>query len=418
MSAFKLVVTMSASGDAVLSEHPGDKGLLTVGRSAGNDIVLPDPEKRVSSRHARVERVGHAWNLQDLGSTNGTFLNDRKLEPNVPAALQNGDRIGVGLYQLRVSFEQAPLEDQTLVVVDPARLLSQLVDELPVLYARLAAENPEARKESLRRTIRSAASSAGPEQARSIVNQLRSRFLSKGAAEPGGTTMIRRRDQEVQQREASHQAGAKAMAELAQKFAGDGGLQTAAQVETFAGMLGSLVELTMEWLSKSLKGRREFEVQFSADLSMIFSKEKNPLKGGGGPQELAKYLLDWRNTKDPKTVRKALDDAFKDLTMHQLGLLAGVQESLSAVLARIDPKVVEREAKEKGGGGMFASAEKRAWKHYADVFVEIFSENSKLFNELIYPNVRKGYLTLHSEEGQPGIVEKLPSTKGGGPVTL
>jgi len=113
---------------------------------------------------------------------------------------------------------------------------------------------------------------------------------------------------------------------------------------------------------------------------------------------MGRYLLDWRLARDPKAIRDSLDNAFKDLTMHQLGLLAGVQESLSAVLKRLDPKSVEQEAKEKGGAGLFASMEKRAWKRYSDVFHEIFAENSKLFNELIYPNVRKGYLALHDNQ--------------------
>ena len=120
--------------------------------------------------------------------------------------------------------------------------------------------------------------------------------------------------------------------------------------------------------------------------------------------------------------------------MHQLGLLAGVQESLSAVLKRLDPKSVEQEAKEKGGGGFLASMEKRAWKRYSDVFHEIFAENSKLFNELIYPNVRKGYLALHDNEEKekaagikkgdtstrppmapsPSLTRKEPGEKAGG----
>ncbi|HEV3027650.1 MAG TPA: type VI secretion system-associated FHA domain protein, partial [Planctomycetota bacterium] len=114
---------------------------------------------------------------------------------------------------------------------------------------------------------------------------------------------------------------------------------------------------------------------------------------------------------DPKSIRDALDNAFKDLTMHQLGLLAGVQEALSAVLKRLDPKVVEQEGKDMGKGGFLASAEKRAWKRYSEVFHEIFAENSKLFNELIYPNVRKGYLALHDNEAKQSAEKKGDSTK-------
>jgi hypothetical protein len=113
-------------------------------------------------------------------------------------------------------------------------------------------------------------------------------------------------------------------------------------------------------------------------------------------------------------IRDALDNAFKDLTMHQLGLLAGVQESLSAVLKRLDPKVVEQEGKDMGKGGFLASSEKRAWKRYSEVFHEIFAENSKMFNELIYPNVRKGYLALHDNDAKASSAKKDETTKKGG----
>jgi predicted component of type VI protein secretion system len=248
---------------------------------------------------------------------------------------------------------------------------------------------------------------------------------------------MRRKDlQELQQqkKEDPAQAALRVLNDLSTQFVGEEKIETPEQAELFVKMVASVLELTFDWISKSLRGRREFEDQFSADLSMIFSKEKNPLKGGGGPADMGRYLLDWRLARDPKAIRDSLDNAFKDLTMHQLGLLAGVQESLSAVLKRLDPKAVEQEAKEKGGGGFLASMEKRAWKRYSDVFHEIFAENSKLFNELIYPNVRKGYLALHDNEEKekaagikkgdtsarpispaPSMTQKDPgSTKSGG----
>jgi len=298
------------------------------------------------------------------------------------------------------------------VVVDPARQLSHLTDELPILYARCAESPPEQRRKMMRGMIQGVLSSSGPESARSILTQLKSRFqTSERAVVPDRTTTIRKKDLkelEAQQQEGVAQVALRVLNDLSTQFVGEEKLETPEQGELFAKMVASVLELTFDWISKSLRGRREFEDQFSADLSMIFAKEKNPLKGGGGPADMGRYLLDWRLARDPKAIRDSLDNAFKDLTMHQLGLLAGVQESLSAVLKRLDPKSVEQEAKEKGGGGMFASMEKRAWKRYSDVFHEIFAENSKLFNELIYPNVRKGYLALHDnqEKEKAGVLKK------------
>jgi len=395
MGSFKLVVTMAGGDQKALAEHLCDKERTAIGRAAVNDIVLPDVEKRISGRHARIDRAGGSYRVVDLGSTNGTFLNDRKLEPQNAVEIKDGDRISIGNYLLKFLLPEVTTE-QTVVLVDPSRLTAQLADELPVLYARNAGRTSEERRKILKEAVRSAVKSAGPEAARAVLSQLQARFKPGESAPAAGDrgTLVRQRDAEIQRREELFQAGAKAFGEMSQHFVGEGQFETAAQVELFAKLLEQALDVTLEWVSRSLKGRKEFESQFSADLTMVFAHEKNPVKAAATPQDLGKFLLDWRGSRPPKGLRDALEGAFKDLTMHQLGLLAGVQEALGAVLHRLDPKAVEAEARK--GGGVFTSVEKRAWKRYSEVFQEIFAENSKLFNELIYPNVRKGYLGSHS----------------------
>ena len=415
MASFKLVVTLAGSEQKPLAEHVCAREQIAIGRAAGNDVVLPDVEKRISGRHARIDRAGGTCRIADLGSTNGTFLNDRKLEPNNPVEIKNGDRIAIGTYLLKFLQEEEAVE-RTVVLVDPSRLTTQLAEELPVLYARNAGRPPEERLKILREAIRSALRPAGPEASRAVLSQLQARFRPGEAAlsrDPG--TLRRQKDAELQRREELYQAGFKAFSEMSRHFVGEGQFETAAQVELFARLLGQALDVTVEWISRSLKGRKEFESQFSADLTMVFSHEKNPVKAAAGPQELAKFLVDWRSPRPPQGVKDCLESACKDLTMHQLGLLAGVQEALGAVLQRLDPKAVETEAREKGGG-VFASLEKRAWKRYSEVFSEIFAENSKLFNEMIYPNVRKGYLSSHSDSGPktplPGSNERTMKKEG------
>lgn len=66
--------------------------IMRIGRDTNNDIVLEDTE--VSRRHARLEARGASWVLMDVGSTNGTFLNDRELDGYV--RLRRGDRLKIG----------------------------------------------------------------------------------------------------------------------------------------------------------------------------------------------------------------------------------------------------------------------------------------------------------------------------------
>ncbi|WP_051273138.1 FHA domain-containing protein [Desulfotruncus alcoholivorax] len=90
-------------------EHaPGDSGLAgsvlplgaetRMGRNPKSEIVLS--EKVISNNHARIYfDQGQYW-LEDLGSTNGTFLNGLPLSE--PAVLANGDRIKIGDYIFRL----------------------------------------------------------------------------------------------------------------------------------------------------------------------------------------------------------------------------------------------------------------------------------------------------------------------------
>jgi pSer/pThr/pTyr-binding forkhead associated (FHA) protein len=65
---------------------------LTVGRAAGCHIALDD--RFVSQLHARMFRRDDQCFIEDLGSTNGTFLNDDKVTS--PALLTKGDHVRIG----------------------------------------------------------------------------------------------------------------------------------------------------------------------------------------------------------------------------------------------------------------------------------------------------------------------------------
>ncbi len=80
----------------------------TIGRSADNDWVLPDPMRYVSAHHARVQfREGHFY-LQDV-STNGVYVND-DMEPLAKRGsngyrLMNGDVLRIGEYHIVAALE-------------------------------------------------------------------------------------------------------------------------------------------------------------------------------------------------------------------------------------------------------------------------------------------------------------------------
>jgi pSer/pThr/pTyr-binding forkhead associated (FHA) protein len=85
-----LLVVESAPGHQAGSRYDVSDG-ATLGRG-DVEIVLEDPF--ASSRHARIERTGGAVVLEDLGSTNGTYLNEELLSG--PQPLHPGDRVRIG----------------------------------------------------------------------------------------------------------------------------------------------------------------------------------------------------------------------------------------------------------------------------------------------------------------------------------
>ncbi|HSC04260.1 MAG TPA: DUF3662 and FHA domain-containing protein [Solirubrobacteraceae bacterium] len=73
----------------------------TIGRGRASDIVLEDPN--VSRQHAEIRPRGGSWVITDLGSTNGSQLNGRRLEGS--EVLRSGDEIELGASMMTFSLE-------------------------------------------------------------------------------------------------------------------------------------------------------------------------------------------------------------------------------------------------------------------------------------------------------------------------
>src|SRR5271155_4611511 len=80
-------------------EYSLNKPTIAIGSHPSNDVVLDDTT--VSRRHATITRKAGSYELADLGSTNGTFVNGRRLVN--PIALKPGDEIKFGA--VRVAFD-------------------------------------------------------------------------------------------------------------------------------------------------------------------------------------------------------------------------------------------------------------------------------------------------------------------------
>jgi hypothetical protein len=107
-SQFQLIMRSGPTPGAAFTLE-GDQ--LTIGRDSTNEIVINDAE--VSRRHARLTFQGGKYVLEDLGSTNGTFVNGQRLAG--PRVLKPGEVVSFG-EQIVLVFEVTNIDPGATMV--------------------------------------------------------------------------------------------------------------------------------------------------------------------------------------------------------------------------------------------------------------------------------------------------------------
>ena len=122
---------------AFLREIKLDKPSFTIGRKPDNDIALDNAA--VSGHHCKMYESGGTWYVEDLNSTNGTFVNGKK---TLKAGLKNGDTINLVKFSLLYADETAAAAAATAEQPLPPQRQKTPLGALEVL------ENPaDARKD-------------------------------------------------------------------------------------------------------------------------------------------------------------------------------------------------------------------------------------------------------------------------------
>jgi pSer/pThr/pTyr-binding forkhead associated (FHA) protein len=102
-------------GEVAVNKIPIEQETILLGRGMDNDITIDD--MAVSTRHARVvtklldaERDIRAYYLEDLGSTNGTYINERQVQNQ---QLHNDDIISIAFHEFKFVDENEPQDEKT-----------------------------------------------------------------------------------------------------------------------------------------------------------------------------------------------------------------------------------------------------------------------------------------------------------------
>lgn len=134
-----------------LTEELGDLTVtvsesLSVGRGSDNDVVLGS--KQVSRNHAVLSVLDGQLYVKDLDSSNGTFINNERIEGNMSSLLQANDTIGFASFNFKVNTSVADAEmnsqteSLTPVMADDAATIIDTDTKEPVVAAEPIVQEP------------------------------------------------------------------------------------------------------------------------------------------------------------------------------------------------------------------------------------------------------------------------------------
>ena len=367
----------------------------SIGRIDGNDWVLPDPERFVSSKHAQVFWNGGAFYLQDV-SANGTFINapDRAVARDQPMQLRDGDRLFIGDYEIIVQLIEdaqpaapapeavAPPPQPVALQQPPPSLGLGTVDPLAALGG--------ARSERPQPAAASVGAGVGDSQ----------RTIFKPTPAGGGAAL----DTPAA---SAPQAATLAAAGLVGGGAGPAGSGGGAGIEEILAaigldpsrvepgvqqQLGAILRITVEGLIEILKTRAQVKNSFRMPMTNIKPVENNPLKFSMNAQDAVYNLFVKRNPGYLGPV-DAFVEGFQDVEFHQTAVLAGIRAAFNALLAKFHPANLEEsyERKLKRTAMLGIGSKSRYWELYRAQFEEIDRDREAHFQLLFGEEFAKAY---------------------------
>jgi len=304
--ALKITVKNQETGATSTFELPGSQ--VRIGRNGLNELTLE--EGFVSQFHGVIRETPDGIHYQDLGSTNGSTLDGRRLGKNVDARLTRETDLRIGPLRLEVEALAARPEP-----APPARQSTGRHHTVAMFGL------PRPGEGSAR-----ASSGSGP-------------AVSFGPSGDAGTTA-------PGARESARSGPDPAVKELARRLLPPGREPT---TEAQATTLVAAVAIILDAFAHSFVGLRRGVEQTGAELGVRTVPSRSPLYTAKDHRQVLSYLLD--SGKNPQTLAQELVGVFADFGVHQVALLNGITESVKALLGRLGPEGGGRHKIWPFGGG-------------------------------------------------------------------
>ncbi len=392
---------LGARATKVFGVHGG-----TIGRATDNEWILPDPERYLSGKHARIDFRAGAYVLVDT-SSNGTYVNGAQvpLGKYHDYVLKDGDSIRIGEYELLVSIDKSndfPPDESAIVAYDGKAVSSAVrkstaddlgadldLNELLEYSDRLDESDPEpvaaVSADSGIRPRGAYGQAIGPEAEPATPWHMMTRPLkldnSPSASLPALAASSPNLAASSPNLLASSPSLSQAMARAAAPadpdvdaglaaFCRGAGIDPRSLGENRAVTLqlaGQLLRETVLGLMDLNQVRKEFRNRFRMPPPAADAPD-SPLSVAHGVDEALVRLLTTRSQRSGgvETIR----DGFRDLKAHQGATVAAMRAAFDEFLTRVDPKELELRFDRATKRGVFGAQNKaKYWELYAEMFV-------------------------------------------------
>ena len=419
---------------------------ITIGRKDDNSWVLDDTNKFISNHHAIVEYEIPDYFMTDI-SSNGIFINGTKstLGRNGKYQLHDDDNIKIGEYEIAISINdeietsadshpdnpsqaKSRLSEASHIDIQEFSLPDFLIDDFSI--SEVAASEEEQNFSSAQADINLNAdvdftstdyTPVSPQTDAAIVEEfppLQDIKEASGSNKPEPEDLCDATDKPSETREAETTEPAVALestvdASEIRKTGADGDEQTLDAIDQFikgAGLqnnqiinhldassffiIGKMLRVMLKGTMDVLQARDDFKSELRLDVTRIRSTENNPIKFSVSVEEaLFRLMIPQRDGY--MSPDQSIVEAFDDLKVHQVAVLAGMQTAIQTVLKRLDPKILAQKLQHISSISASIPFHRQAklWELFEQLYEEIEQQTQDDFNQIFGQAFAEAYST-------------------------
>ncbi len=334
----------------------------TLGRYSRNNLVLYDPEKIVSGRHAEIKYENGLYYLVD-DSTNGTCIYNRDIVLRHESTLiKNGDRLKIGDYELIVNIDTAGSSSSNEIIDnEKSRILtppdpesqSELIDKSPNTKENVATEDQPLK--------------IGPltwDDFDNADKENETTSLNVKSSTPEDTIEV----PELNQKDYKEPYGELLGIFLEAAKIADTSFFEKEDVSELIRNVGRVLRELVEGLMTLLRSRTGTKKEYGVPVTVVQPKENNPLKFASNVEDALKFMLIKKYSGFIDAV-DAVHESYEDIKDHNFAQHAGFIASLENVIKRFDPVEFAQQHSE---GFILKNA--KLWEAYCQAYDRIAKE--------------------------------------------